>query len=123
SFVARLVLQDDTKAEERLAILNARANQLDERLARRAKERAATIDSLLQVALACVTAIVTAMARLKNFTKRSLTDLTDRTQRAFAYTKIRVQNREQQPNQGGISRRWTQLSTTVFQTGTSMLAL
>src|SRR4030095_9530932 len=123
SFVARLVLQDDTKAEERLAILNARANQLDERLARKAKERAATIDSLLQIALACVTAIATAMARLKDFMKRSLTGLTDRTQRAFAYAKIRVQNREQQLSQGGISRRWTQVSTTAFQTGISMLAV
>ncbi len=123
SIIELHVLQDLAKAEERLAILNARANQLDERLARRAKERAATIDSLLQVVLACVTAIATAMARLKNFTKRSLTDLTDRTQRAFAYAKIRVQNREQQPSQGGISRRWTQVSTTVFQTGTSMLAV
>jgi PEGA domain len=121
SIIELHVLQDLAKAEERLAILNARANQLDEMLARKAKERAATIDSLLQVVLACVTAIATAMARLKNFTKRSLTDLTDRTQRAFAYAKIRVQNRAQQPSQGGISRRWTQVSTTVFQTGTSML--
>jgi molybdenum-dependent DNA-binding transcriptional regulator ModE len=121
SIIELHVLQDLAKAEERLAILNARANQLDERLARKAKERAVTIDSLLQVVLACVTAIATAMVRLKNFTKRSLTDLTDRTQRAFAYARTRVQNREQQPSQGGISRRWTQASTTAFKTGTSML--
>ena len=113
SIIELHVLQDLAKAEERLAILNARANQLDERLARKAKERAATIDSLLQIVLACVTAIATAMARLKDFTKRSLTGLTDRTQRAFAYAKIRVQNREQQLSQGGISRRWTQVSTTA----------
>jgi PEGA domain len=121
SIIELHVLQDLAKAEERLAILNARANQLDERLARKAKERAATIDSLLQVVLACVTAIATAMAGLKTFTKRSLTDLTDRTQRAFAYAKARAQNREQQPSQGWMSRRWTQASTTVFNTGTSML--
>jgi hypothetical protein len=123
SIIELHVLQDLAKAEERLAILNARANQLDERLARQAKERAATIDALLQIVLACVTAIATAMARLKDFTKGSLTGLTDRTQRAFAYAKIRVQNREQQLSQGGISRRWTQVSTTVFQTGTSVLAV
>jgi PEGA domain len=123
SIIELHVLQDLANAEERFAILNARANQLDERLARQAKERAATIDSLLQLVLACVTAIATAMARLKDFTKRSLTGLTDPTQRASAYAKIRVQNREQQLSQGGISRRWTQVSTTVFQTGTSMLAV
>jgi hypothetical protein len=121
SIIELHVLQDLAKAEERLAILNARANQLDERLARKAKERAATIDSLLQVVLACVTAIATAMARLKTFTKRSLTDLTARTQRAFAYAKAGAQNREQQPSQGWMSRQWTQASTTVFNTGTSML--
>jgi PEGA domain len=122
SIIELHVLQDLAKAEERLVILNTRANQLDERLARKAKERAATIDSLLQVVLACVTAIATAMARLKDFTKRSLTGLTDRTQRAFAYAKIRLQKLEQQPSHGGISRLWTQVST-VFQTGTSILAV
>src|SRR5262245_3401887 len=75
SIIELHVLQDLSKAEERLAILNARANQLDERLARNAKERAATIDSLLKAALACVIAIATAMARLKTFTKRAVTEL------------------------------------------------
>jgi molybdenum-dependent DNA-binding transcriptional regulator ModE len=121
SIIELHVLQDLAKAEERLAILSARANQLDERLARKAKDRAVTIDSLLQAVLACVTAIATAMARLKTFTKRSLTGVTDRTQRAFEYARTRIQNREQRLRQGGLGRRWAQVSTTVFQTGTSMV--
>jgi molybdenum-dependent DNA-binding transcriptional regulator ModE len=121
SIIELHVLQDLAKAEERLAILNARANQLDERLARKAKERAATIDSLLQVALASVTATATAMARLKTVTKRSLTDLTARTQRAFANARTRTQNQEKEPRQGPMNWQWAQASTSVLTTGTSML--
>jgi hypothetical protein len=121
SIIELHVLQDLARAEERLAILNARANQLDERLARKAKERAATIDSLLQAALASVTATAMAIARLKTVTKRLATDLSGRTQRAFAYAKNRTQNQEQEPSQRWMTRRWAPVSTSVFNMGTAML--
>jgi molybdenum-dependent DNA-binding transcriptional regulator ModE len=121
SIIELHVLQDLAKAEERLTILNARANQLDERLARKAKERAATIDSLLRVVLASVTAVTTAMAGLKSFAKRSLTDLTDGMQRAFAFATTSTQKQEPQPGQSRMSRQWAEVSTTVFKTGRSML--
>src|SRR5262249_27245035 len=81
SIVELRVLESIAKAEDRLAVLDARADQLDERLARKARERAATIDSLLAFALAFVTAVVTALSEVRALANRWWTMLAAWTKR------------------------------------------